>query len=83
MEYIGTVLNFKEKVGMIGIGEWQCVDLSESKKNGNQCRMSIYKKDLKVIGILSEEELLKAIEDGRVEIGKKSKYIYKREKVKQ
>lgn len=82
MEYMGMVLNFKEKIGMIGVGEWQCVDLSESKKYGNQCRMSEYKKDLKVIGILNEEDLIQAIEDGKVEIGKKSKFIFKKEKVK-
>ena len=76
------ILTFKKKIGMIAEGEWVVVCVREHKKIDNHCMLSVYQKDLRVIGLLEEQVLLAEIENGNIEVGKKSKYIYKSENVK-
>ncbi|MGL5100870.1 MAG: hypothetical protein ACRC6B_12715 [Fusobacteriaceae bacterium] len=81
-EFLNKVLTFKEKISMVGIGEWVCIKVVDSKKfNFSRCHLSLYQKPLKIIAIMEESDLIKAIEDSRVVIGSKSKYTYREEKI--
>lgn len=80
LDYTMKVLIFKEKIGMIGVGDdWVCVDIRNHAKKDNHCLMSINKKDMKIIGLIEEKEMLKGIEEGKIIVGAKTKFIYKGE----